>query len=90
MDKEEYTIKLEPRSKTRINVGEYDIETSTPRYNYSVLIPEHGESNVVVEPKLLKFYNFTYEKVYAIENKTDWPAFISIYKDGELIPNDFA
>jgi len=85
MSKEkDYTICLSEGSKIRYIAGSYDRKKSAPRYSIEIVIPEHVKSQVQVRQLLIKFSN-NYQWSWDIHNKTNWPAFIVIKKDGEII-----
>ena len=80
----DYTLQLGPKSKTRYNAGPYNQESQSPRYeiDYSA-----GPDSY----HLIEISQFLMGKegsrmwVWDIENKSTWPVFIMIKRDGQLI-----
>ena len=82
---ENYTICLPPLEKTRYIAGWYDKENNTPLYTYDILILTDAKRDVEVKQYLHPSGN-KYKWGYEFHNKSQYHAFISIYKDGVLIP----
>ncbi len=80
----DYTFELSPRSKTRYNAGPYDPQIHTPRYTIEVLLPEHVKHQLEMK-QFLMGKEGSHLWVWDLENKSTWPAFISIKKDGVLV-----
>mgnify|MGYP006094164141 CR=1 FL=1 len=86
MNAANHTFQLPPRSKARHNAGGYDQDSHTPRYAYEVLLPDHVKhlleaKQFLMGPEGRRIW------VWDFENKSDWPAFISIFKNGVLVEN---
>jgi hypothetical protein len=79
-----YTFELGPGNKTRYPAGPYDRDTQSPRYEIEVQIWQHRSRQVEWNQFLMGTEgNFTW--CWDIENKSPWPAFIIIKKDGVLV-----
>ena len=79
-----HTFQLPPHSKTRYNAGGYDQASHTPRYAYEALLPDHAK-HLFEANQLLMGHEGRRIWVWDFENKSDWPAFISIFKNGVLV-----
>ena len=84
-EEKDYTFCLSPGNKTRYAAGPFDINTRKPRYEIEINIPSHVRNQVEVKQFLMGSEN-NYQWVWNIENKSTWPAFIIIKKDGQMIP----
>ncbi len=83
-DEKDYTFCLMPGTKIRHNAGPFDTETRKPRYEIEINIPKHARDQVEIEQFLMgNPENRMW--VWDIKNKSTWPAFITIKKDGEKI-----
>ncbi|MCX5888200.1 MAG: hypothetical protein NTY36_01950 [Deltaproteobacteria bacterium] len=83
-DEKDYTFSLSPGNKTRYMAGPFDAETRKPHYEIFVSIPAHVRNQVEIE----QVFMGTPENrlwVWDIRNKSSWPAFITIKKDGEKV-----
>lgn len=80
----EYTFQLPPGGKTRWNAGAYDPESRTPRYTIEVLVPEHVRYQIETKQFLMGTPG-NYLWVWDIQNKSTWPAFVSVLRDGVLV-----
>jgi hypothetical protein len=81
---DDYTFVLSPGMKTRYSAGSYDVNLRSPNYNIELSVPKHVQAQVEVKQFLLG----TPENcmwAWDIHNKSTWPAFVIVKKDGELI-----
>lgn len=83
-DEKDYTLGLGPKSKTRHSPGPFDIETRKPHYEIEISAPKHVKHQIEVRDFLMGNPG-SYQWVYEINNKSSWPAFIIIKKDGEVV-----
>ena len=79
-----YTFQLDPGGKTRYNAGTYDQDAHTPRFRYEVLLPEHEKHRLDAKQFLMGPEGGRIW-VWEFENRSTYPAFISIFKDGILV-----
>ncbi len=84
MTERDYTFQLSPGTKTRYNAGPYDQETCSPRYSLELSVPEHARRQVDVQQYLMGNEGSRIW-VWDINNKSTWPVFIIIKKDGVLV-----
>jgi hypothetical protein len=80
----DYSFCLMPGIKTRHAAGPFDVKTRKPKYEIEINVPSHVRDQVEIKQFLLG----TPEKcqwAWDIENKSTWPAFVTIRKDGEKI-----
>lgn len=84
MTETDYTFELPPGGKTRYNAGSYDPKTQTPRYAFAVSLPSHVMHQFEFEQFLMGREDARLW-VWDFRNKSTWPAFVSITKDGVLV-----
>ena len=88
MSDTDYTFQLSPKGKTRYNAGPYDPETQLPRYQLEVSAPQHVKHQVELKQFLMGSEGNRIW-VWDVENKSTWPVFVTITKDGVLVQNKF-
>ncbi len=84
-DDKDYTFVLGPGGKTRWAAGPFDVKTRQPRYEIEISIPAHVRNQVDVNQFLLGTPD-NCEWAWDIKNRSSWPAFVIIRRDGEIIP----
>ena len=80
----DYTFQLAPNQKRRYIAGPYDPKTNSPKYKISINIWQHLIDRVECNQILIgtsEHCNWAYD----LNNKTTWPAYISVKKDGQLL-----
>jgi len=84
MEKIDCTFCLEPGQKRRYIAGEYSPKEMTPKYEIEVNAVHHVKPQVICEQVLVG----NPEKcswAYDLENKSTWPVFVIVKKDGEML-----
>jgi hypothetical protein len=84
MSKVDYTFELQPGGKTRYPAGPYDQGTNSPKYTLEISAPEHVRQQIEVKQSLVGTQSHT-TWVWDIRNKSTWPVFVIIRKDGVLV-----
>jgi hypothetical protein len=80
-----HTFELGPHSKTRYSAGPYDPTSHSPRYTIEMSTPDdHVQRQVDVEQVLMGTEG-NYIWVWVMNNKSTWPVFVSVMKDGMLV-----
>ena len=80
----DYTFRLGPKSKTRYSAGDYNQEDCSPRYELDYSAGPDC-NNLIEISQFLMGNEGSRIWVWDIENKSTWPVFIKIKKDGQLI-----
>lgn len=83
-NEKDYTFYLQPGGKTRWAAGSYDIKTQQPHYEIEISVPKHVRDQVEVNQFLLGTPDRC-QWVWDINNRSSWPAFVVVKKDGELM-----
>lgn len=84
MNEKDYTFILSEKSKIRYNAGSYNDKTKTPEYKIDVLTIKDLKNQIVISQFLMGKED-SYIWVWDLENKSTWPAFVSIMRDGILV-----
>jgi hypothetical protein len=80
----DYTFVLKPKRKTTFAAGKYDRNTREPSYAMRLSVPEHVRNLVDVKQFLLEMGD-GYEWTWEIWNRSDYPVFAIVTRDGELL-----
>lgn len=80
-EEKDYSFLLYPGNKTRHIAGPFDVKNRTPHYGIEIDVPSHVRNQVEVTQFLLGTPE-NCQWAWDIENKTTWPAFVTIKKDG--------
>ena len=80
----DFTFELSPRGKTRYVAGAYDQTTATPKYTIELSAPSHVRDQVEVKQFLLQNAGGV-SWGWDIHNRSTWPVFVTIKRDGGLI-----
>jgi len=80
----DYTFCLMPGIKMRHIGGPYNVETRKPSYELHVSVPSHVRDQVEVNQVLLGTPE-NCKWAWDLKNKSRWPAFVTIKKDGQMI-----
>ncbi len=80
----DHSFVLYPGKRTSFNAGEYDLKTQRPRYSFSMSVWEYARREVEVE-ELLIGCEASCLKVWRLHNKSHWPVFVTVTRDGELL-----
>jgi hypothetical protein len=83
-DPKDYSFLLSPGGKTRYIAGAFDYEKREPHYEIEVSIPHHVRDQVEMNQVLLGSPQKN-QWGWDIHNKSSWPAFIIVKKDGILV-----
>jgi hypothetical protein len=87
--KTDYSFVLQPKSKCRYNAGAYDPATQRPRFQYALSAPSEQYRDQIDVNQFLMGSPDSRLWVWDFHNKTTWPVFVKIFKDGELVrPED--
>ena len=84
MDKIDFTFQLDPGQKRRYIAGAYSPKEMVPKYGIEINAPPHVKPQVLCEQILVG----NPEKcswAYDLENKSTWPVFVIVKKDGEML-----
>jgi len=84
MEQKNYTLSLSPREKRRFAAGKYDTENQKPFYEMEINCPKHVRNQVEYDQFLLGTPD-NCQWAYKFHNKSSYPVFIIIKKDGVLI-----
>ncbi len=80
----DFTFELPSSGKTRYSAGKYDQGTATPKYTIEISASSHVRDQVNVKQFLVGGAGeVTWG--WEIQNKSTWPAFIIVKKDGVLV-----
>lgn len=82
----EYSFMLPPKTKRRHVAGKYDYEKKEPRYEIEASIPEHVRHQLDVKHVLIGSPQ-SCQWGWDLDNKSSWPAFVTIKENGILIKN---
>lgn len=85
MSQKEYTFQLGAKSKSRYNAGPYDPKSRSPKYEIDFLCPTPESKGRVEINEILMGKEGSHLLVWEIENKSTWPVFFYVKKDGQLI-----
>lgn len=85
MTEPNYTFELSPGRKSRYNAGPYDQDTGLPRYTIDVLAPDDVAKSKIEISQFLMGPEGSRLWVWDIVNKSTWPVFVIIKKDGVLV-----
>lgn len=83
-EEKDFSFVLSPGGKTRYTAGPFDVKTRKPCYEIDVSVPTHVRNQLEIQ----QFLVGTPENCqwgWEIKNRSTWPAFVTIKKDGELI-----
>ncbi len=80
----DFTFELSPGAKTRHVAGAYDQATSTPKYTIEISAPSHVLDQVEVKQFLIENAGGV-NWGWSIQNKSTWPTFVIVKKDGVLM-----
>ena len=83
-EERDYTFRLMPGKSTRYLAGSFNATTRTPRYEIEINVPSHVQNQIKVE-QILTGTKDDCQWAWDIENKSSWPAFILVKKDGQAI-----
>lgn len=77
-----HKIEIAPGGTFRRPAGPYDLKTRLPRYEVDVLaVDADAGRQVVVDSEIMgRVENYTW--IWKITNKSTWPVFITLKKDG--------
>ena len=84
MVEKDYTFCLEPGEKKRYIVGPYNPQEMAPKYEIIINAPHHFKPQILCEQILVgnpEKCNWAYN----LENKSSWPVFVIVKKDGEML-----
>jgi hypothetical protein len=85
MTESDHTFVLSPGGKSRYNAGPYDQSTGLPRHTIDVLTPDDFVKSQVEISQFLMGPEGDRSWVWDIRNKSTWPVFVIIKKDGVLV-----
>jgi hypothetical protein len=83
-DDKDYSFILSPGGKTRYIAGPFDAKTHKPHYEIDVSVPTHVRNRVEIQQFFVGPPE-NYQWGWDIKNRSTWPAFVTIKKDGETI-----
>lgn len=83
-EEKNYSFLLSPGNKTRYIAGSFDVKTRKPCYEIEVNVPTHVRNRVEIQQYLVGSPE-NCQWGWEINNKSSWPAIVTIKKDGELI-----
>jgi hypothetical protein len=83
-DQQDYTFPLNPNSKIRHIVGEFDIKTRKPHYEIEIKSQPYIKNQVEVT-QIMVGTPENCQWAYDIHNKSSWPIFVILKKDGEVL-----
>jgi len=83
-DPKDYSFILPPNQKTRHIAGTFDSEKKEPHYEIEISIPRHVRDMVEVNQILLGVPQDC-QWGWDIYNKSSWPAFVIVKRDGVLV-----
>jgi len=81
-DEKDYNFCLMPGIKTRHIAGPFDVNTRKPYYEIIVSIQAHVRNQVEINQFILGTPD-NCQWGWDINNKSTWPAFVIVKKDGE-------
>ena len=85
-DSRDYSFILWTNQKTRHIAGTFDYEKKEPHYEIEISIPAHVRDQVEVNQILIGSPQDC-QWGWDINNKSSWPAFVIIKRDGFLVKN---
>jgi len=79
---ENQKIEIPPGATFRRPAGPYNLKTKLPRYDVDVMaMDSHARRQVIVDSEIMGRVD-SYTWIWKITNKSTWPVFISLKKDG--------
>ena len=83
-DPKDYSFLLSTGIKTRYIAGEFDYDKREPHYEIEISVPHHVRDQIEV-PQFLLGSPQKCQWGWDIHNKSSWPAFVIVKKDGVLV-----